>query len=232
MNQRKKERYIDLVHFLGKTLGSNHEIILHLIEEDGTYIAAIENNHISGRTLDSPLTGFALELMKNSEEMDANYVTNYKARNKVGKEIKGSTFLIKDEDGKLEGMLCINIDNSAYKKLSEEILQLANISSAVGSSFNSEFPSANFLPSPSESEEGMVEILSNSIQEVIYETIDPQMLDGKYTLSTEAKIDIVEKLEKKGIFQLKGAVSQVAEVLNVSEPTIYRYLKIVTSKPV
>ena len=227
MDYKKKEHYINLVHFLGKTLGSNHEVILHIIEDGESHIGAIENNHISGRTLDSPLTGFALELMKKSKDMDTNFVTNYKARNKVGKEINGSTFLIKDEKGTLEGMLCINIDNSAYKKLSDEILQLANLSTS--SPFSPDLPDDSFA-SISEGEDGMVEILSNSIQEIIYETIDPKIIDGKYTLSTEAKIEMVEKLEKKGIFQLKGAVNQVAEVLNVSEPTIYRYLKMVTSK--
>ncbi|UJF15590.1 PAS domain-containing protein [Jeotgalibaca sp. MA1X17-3] len=227
MKPKKKKHYIDLVHFLGKTLGSNHEIILHLIDEDGTSIAAIENNHISGRTLDSPVTGFALELMKKNKEMDTNFVTNYKARNKVGKEIKGSTFLIKDEEDHLEGLLCINIDNSIYQKLSDDILQLANLSSPISEVV---LNSTNSKSTPSEAGEGMVEILSNSIQEIIYETIDPKILDGKYTLSTEAKIEMVEKLERKGIFQLKGAVSQVAEVLNVSEPTIYRYLKMITNK--
>lgn len=227
MKPKKKKHYIDLVHFLGKTLGSNHEIILHVIDEEGTSIAAIENSHISGRTLDSPVTGFALELMKKSKEMGTNFVTNYKARNKVGKEIQGSTFLIKDEEDRLEGLLCINIDNSKYQKLADDLLQLANLSSPI-SDITLDFAHSKTISS--EAEEGMVEILSNSIEEIIYETIDPKILDGRYTLSTEAKIEMVEKLEKKGIFQLKGAVSQVAEVLHVSEPTIYRYLKLATNK--
>ncbi len=51
--------------FLGEVLGEQYEIVFHVITEDGAYIAAIANNHISGRSLDSPLTAFASELMQN-----------------------------------------------------------------------------------------------------------------------------------------------------------------------
>lgn len=43
--------------------------------------------------------------------------------------------------------------------------------------------------------------------------------------TSEEKIEVISALEKQGVFSTKGAVSQVSNALNISEPTVYRYLK-------
>ena len=42
---------------------------------------------------------------------------------------------------------------------------------------------------------------------------------------TDEKKDVVDALDAHGVFLLKGIVSEVAPSLDVSEQTIYRYLK-------
>ena len=44
-------------------------------------------------------------------------------------------------------------------------------------------------------------------------------------MTTEEKKDVVDALNAHGVFLLKGIVSEVASRLDVSEQTIYRYLK-------
>ena len=44
-------------------------------------------------------------------------------------------------------------------------------------------------------------------------------------LKVDEKIRVVKYLQAKGTFKVKGAIALVAEKLDVSEPTIYRYLK-------
>lgn len=44
-------------------------------------------------------------------------------------------------------------------------------------------------------------------------------------LSKEDKITIVTELNNEGIFLLKGTVGKVAHSLNISEPTVYKYLQ-------
>ena len=44
-------------------------------------------------------------------------------------------------------------------------------------------------------------------------------------LKVEEKIRVVKYLQDKGTFKVKGAIALVADKLDVSEPTIYRYLK-------
>ena len=49
-------------------------------------------------------------------------------------------------------------------------------------------------------------------------------------MTPEEKIEIVRQLESKGVLMLKGAVSEVAEKLLVSEATLYRYIRIVSNE--
>jgi predicted transcriptional regulator YheO len=42
-------------------------------------------------------------------------------------------------------------------------------------------------------------------------------------LTQEEKMELIEKLESKGIFKLKGSISQIADKLMVSEASVYRY---------
>lgn len=43
-------------------------------------------------------------------------------------------------------------------------------------------------------------------------------------LKTADKVQIVRELSKKGILAMKGTVSEAARQLNVSVPTVYRYM--------
>jgi predicted transcriptional regulator YheO len=43
-------------------------------------------------------------------------------------------------------------------------------------------------------------------------------------MSRQEKINIVKQLNEQGILTMKGAVSEIARQLFVSEPTVYRYL--------
>ena len=43
-------------------------------------------------------------------------------------------------------------------------------------------------------------------------------------LTQEEKMEIMDILNRKGVFLLKGSVSHVAQALHSSEASIYRYL--------
>lgn len=45
------------------------------------------------------------------------------------------------------------------------------------------------------------------------------------TLSKEDKQELVQQLETRGLLQLRNAVSNLANLLGVTRPTIYSYLK-------
>ncbi|HHU20673.1 MAG TPA: hypothetical protein GXZ58_10780 [Bacilli bacterium] len=69
-----------------------------------------------------------------------------------------------------------------------------------------------------------MEYFSQSIEEIIF-TIIPEENLKRNNLSPSDRIEIVKTLNDRGIFSMKGAVSSVADILQVSIPTIYRYIK-------
>ncbi|MGX7014453.1 helix-turn-helix transcriptional regulator [Vagococcus silagei] len=216
MKKEKLERYKSLTIFLGETLGTNYEIVLHTVDPNGNVeIAAIQNGHITQRKVGGPTSEFAINLIKDKTYENKEYLTSYKAFAKDHTTLKGSTFFIKEE-GQLVGLLCINFNPEKYVNLAEDILGLVNLPV----SFLQNSPQLIELDN-----ESPVEFFSESIEEIIYSLIDPVLLDDRVTLNPKEKQAIVEELYLKGVFNLKDAVPEVAKILKSSIPTIYRYLK-------
>ncbi len=214
MDKLKKRSLSKLVEFLGEVLGEKYEIVLHDISEHGSSVASIANNHISNRDVSSPLTGFALELLKDKVYEKQDYIIGYKAMTKQGKDIQGSTFFIKDED-KITGMLCINYDNNEYKDLADKILNLGQVKQHI-----IDQTQQNHIANIE-----TVEYLSESIEDIIGTIIEPSLLNGDTILKPEKKQEIINALFDKGVFNIKGAVLNVSKILNMSEQSVYRYLK-------
>lgn len=212
MDKSQKDRFSKLVEFLGKALGKNYEVVLHNISDKGSSVEAIANNHISNRTVNSPLTGFALELLKDKVYEKEDYLVDYKALTKQGKDIQGSTFFIK-ENKKILGMLCINHDDSDYKNIADKILKLGNVREK-----NDDKMQATTTVEA-------VEHLSESIEDIISSIIEPSILNSDTILKPAKKQEIINALFSKGVFNIKGAVLKVSKILNISEQSVYRYLK-------
>ena len=224
MNLEVKQ-YASMVNFLGKVLGPDYEIALHEINFVNKSIIAIANESISGRKVGAPLTELALKMIKDRVYEKCNYVLNYKGVSKSGKTLRSSTFFIKDDNGNLVGMLCINFDDSRYKDISQQILNLSNPlpDNCEGNPLVS--LQNTFISAEESFPENIGEITDSVIKNLILNKDIPAE-----RLTQAEKLHIVDVLNQKGIFLLKGAVSQVAKQLCSSEPTIYRYLSILNNE--
>lgn len=202
-----KKRYEKLVKFLGEVLGQNYEIVLHDINQKGSSVVAIENSHISGRSINSPLTGFALELIQSKKYLECDYITNYKAKTSSNLKINGSTFFIKNGQN-IEGMLCINYDGSKFEKLSNDLLKLANLTAQDAKT----------------SAQDAIEQLSENIEEIIEDILKRHDLNASDP-KPKNRTECIKRLYENGIFNVKGSIPKVAKYLNISEPSVYRYLQ-------
>ena len=210
MNELLKP-YVPLVDFLADYLGSNAEVLLHDLTNLEHSIVKIRNGHISGRKEGDPCTDFALRIVQQPPE-DKQYSTNYKSCHKDGFPMKSGTFFIRNAGNRIIGMLCINIDSTQYTQM--RIF--------LDSFFGNAFPDALIS-----TESGNGETLGKSIVETMDAIIAKTVADfGGQTavLSPERKEQIIHRLNDEGVFQLKGAVSKAAAALNLSEPSVYRYL--------
>ncbi|MDO5033102.1 transcriptional regulator [Corynebacterium sp.] len=232
--------YIPLVEFLGAAIGPNCELVLHDLDDPECSIVAIANGHISGRVVGGPVTNFALWFMRQAEKNHVPSLTGYKSVNSEGRACRSSSYFIRDEDGRLRGMLCINAD----------VTELVNIEDALrrfmGEDISSmpdkidAFPPERadsvvesrptFEDAPAEAE--AVEVLGGSLNELL-----DNMLTGVLSktdvpvdrMKSKERIEVVSQLEQDGFFLLKGGIAAAAERLGVSEPTVYRYLAQVRS---
>lgn len=206
-------KYAVMVDFLAEVLGTDHEIVLHDITNLDHSIIAIRNNHVSEREIGGPATDLVLKTLKNSEDSEKPFICNYKGVSKNGKQIRSSTFFIRNEEGKIIGMLCINSDTTAFAKFIDAFQGIAAYAN---------------LPDFGTEEMHISENLSSSIEELTLKSIE-SIISGQSIsperMKPEEKIEIVSELNKLGVFLLKGAVSEVAKNLKSSEATIYRYLQ-------
>jgi len=200
------KKYIPLVDFLAEVFGDDAEVVLQDVSDFNNSVISIRNNHISGRKLGAPATNLVLKVM-NGNFTDKNYVTNYRGVSAVGKVVRSSTYFIKDDKNVVVGMLCINIDIDKFVQLKNHLDGILKLPEEIFEKTTERF---------SVSAEGLA---SDSIETILEESgISPERM------SQEEKMEVVYKLDKNGVFLVKGSICKVASVLNVSNATIYRYL--------
>lgn len=210
MSSEYLENYKPLVKFLAEVLGESCEVVLHDLNDMENSITAIENGYISGRKKGDALTDLALKIVKDNNNLDKNYMSNYTGKTKDGKDLRSSTYFIK-EDKKVVGMLCLNFDVSKFID-ARDILN--------------EFISGN-KKEEKIADKRSSEKFTNSIEELMHSIIDDNISEISVPpkrMTAEEKKEIVKKLDKEGVFLLKNSISEVAKTLETSEATIYRYL--------
>lgn len=210
------ELFMPLVDFIGEIFGADCEVVLYDLTNADNSIVAIRNNSISGRKTGDPITDFGLEILKENKYNDKQYVTKYSGRTKDGKILKASTFFIRNTENKIIGMFCININVTKMLGVKEIIDNFISDICSPEDKSRETYPKAEISENFTRTiEELVMAIIENTVSEA---DIPPERM------SSEEKMDIVHKLNEKGVFLLKGAVTEVARQLKASENTIYRYL--------
>lgn len=217
------QHYIKLTEFLGYALGPDYEVALHDLTDKDRSIVAIANNHVSGRDVGAPLTNMALRILRDKSYENRDYILHYLGVSSTGKTLRSSTMFIK-KDGKLVGMLCINFDDSRYQAVSDALLRLCHPDQFVDTNFQVAADAAD------RAAENPAEHFPTSIHGVAADAVMRELEHRGITasrLNAEERIQIISALDEAGIFLLKGAVKDVADALECSQASIYRYLTLI-----
>ena len=217
------QQYIKLTEFLGLALGPDYEVALHDLANKDHSIIAIANSHISGRKLGAPLTNMSLSILRDKSYERMDYHLHYYSINVNGKDLRSSTFFIKDS-GELIGLLCINFDDSRYMELHEKLFSLIHPGNFV----------KNISSGIAESKENVKDLSSRitenfaidvaSLREQIFNDATANFTTPVDRLNQNERKEIMIKLYEQGLFQLKGSIPFVAKRFSCSQATIYRYL--------
>ena len=125
--------------------------------------------------------------------------------------------MILDKSGNPRGAITISADVTKYQMALEVLQRLS------------------YLPTPNASAEGQpdLEKLYTTPKEMILDIIG-DVTGGKAIqtnrLTAAEKTEVVRRLHAENFFLMKGAVVQIASMLESSEATIYRYLSKVTKE--
>lgn len=207
--------FLHLVDFLAGCFDDNTEIVLHDFTDISHSIVKIHNGHITGRSVGGPLTSFALSKLKDKGKEGPPYYLNYPGLSRNNTPLRSSSCFLLDRTGNPRGMLCVNTDVEKYRQAEAVLHQLAFLPSAP--------PSGQAAPN--------VEAFQSSPRDLI-DTVIAQVTRSREIavdrLTFEEKMEVVRRLNEDKLFLLKGAVNEVASVLGVSVPTMYRYLKKIT----
>lgn len=198
------ESYKSTVRALAAYLGDAYELVLHSLEDPEHSVIEIANGYHTGRTVGAPITDLAVSWLKKLEEGDdtVNHYSYY-SKNKLGEPLKSSTIAIRGSGNRIIGLLCINLylGTPFINLVSDMIPQETSI-----------FASENFATSPD-----AVESELKKAKELV--------LSNPSISSQQQKKEIIRILYHHNIFDIKNAVEQVANGLDLSINTVYFHLR-------
>ena len=197
----KLAQYFSIAKGIAETFGKNCEVVIHDLSKPESSLIYIVGK-VTGRTIGAPITNLVLETL-HKEGHQAEDLIGYETNTKEGKVLKSSTFFIRDDESKIIGCFCINYDLSDFLTCQQILSGFTKINKSLEGVDREEFF------------HDVNEALEEIINTVLKEYPVPRQLMQK-----DDKLSIVKKLDEKGVFLVKGAVDQVANILGVSRYTI------------
>ncbi len=176
-------------------LGPRAEVVLHDVSHTDHSVVLIRNGHVTGRTVGAPLTDVGFYMLRESDHR-IETLGVYLSHTETGKRLKCNAVNLRDSHGKIEAILCINIDVTGENP-------------AMGQEWDSP----------------LTEHYQTSIRQVIETLIADASRGYDSDLTTQAKLEIVRALDNRGVFLARGAVKQVATSLRIAVPTVYKYIQ-------
>ncbi|MCI8648888.1 MAG: transcriptional regulator [Anaerotruncus sp.] len=194
---------------IAKTFGDNCEVAIHDLTHPNHAIFYVANGELMDRKKNDNLDSTFMELVRLASHHQDRLINYYHFEN--GHSFKCTKVLIRDENQKAIGCFCINVVIDDYLKSKQTMDRLCHTESLDKIKLED--------ATQSESEN----IVSDLVKDIIINTYE-DYYKSRGALTKADKIDFARYLNLKGIFQVKGAVEMVAELLQVSKYTVYRYV--------
>lgn len=198
---------IPVVDLLGKMLGSDYEIVLHDVSDGNTSIVALVNGNLTGRDINAPMTDFGKFLMSNPKSIEVDYIANYPSEAGNGRPMRSGVALIKNEDDKLVGFLCINFD-----------MTKASMMKDMGDFMMKTIP-LSFESVKTEKFGGIKDHMS------LIEKARKKFGKPLNFLSSEERKQCIKFMDSLGFFKLKGSIESLAKEMGRSRYTLYADLR-------
>lgn len=202
---------MQLAEGLSQVLGQRYEVIVHDLGRADPSIVGVFGN-VTNRKVGGSATDVLLQLL-DSYGNDVPDQINYRTTLPDGRVLRNSTLFIRDESRCVLGSVCINQDLTDYVVASK---LLGNLTEFSNTGFEDVFPERAYRD------------INQVVESMVRRELERMDKPVAY-MQKEDKLAVVKKLEKKGLFDVKGAVEYVAKRLGVTNFTVYNYLKTIRS---
>ncbi|WP_065237184.1 helix-turn-helix transcriptional regulator [Gallibacterium genomosp. 3] len=199
--------YEPVLEMLSNFLGTECEAVLHSLEDLQHSVIKISNSHLTGRQVGAPITDTALRMLKQIEEGHTVVSSAYFTHSKTGKRMRSITQAIYGEHNRIIGLLCVNL----------------NLDMSLTDFFQFLFNATSDLKQDTQGEH-FAENADDLLQQISHQVITEVDSDPTISVANRNK-QIVFLLNQKGVFELKGAIKRVAELLGISIHTVYMHLR-------
>ncbi|NLL37911.1 MAG: hypothetical protein GX256_10405 [Fretibacterium sp.] len=230
--------YLPFVDFLAEALGPTAEIVLHDLRQEEHSMIAIRNPLTGRRAGDATATEEVHHMTRRAEKTGRPFITNYFSKPTGECILRSSTYFIRDDEGRIAGILGLNIDLTDLWAARDTVDRLLTLGNEVHlEAEGKESTQSQDASSPAElsaashkgwETSGIGGAGGENVEKMVYAVLK-QILAScpsePKRLTAREKRELVETLNDRGVFLLKGVVTEVARRLAVSEQTIYRYIK-------
>jgi predicted transcriptional regulator YheO len=198
---------------IARMLGPDCEVAIHDLTHPRHSIMYIVNGHVTNRQVGDELGqlfGQFLQLTEANQDVLANY-----ADVEMGRQLRCTKVLVRDEKGTAIGCFCINLVIDGYIAAAEALQQLCEtipLGTMDGSCAREGAEEAE--------DGGPDEHIRSMVRDIIENTIRDVVAPGR-RVSRPQRLEIVRFLEERGVFLVKGSVNWTAAKLEVSRFTVY-----------
>lgn len=203
-----KDMMIRLLKMLAVQFGSKSEIILHDLTNDyESTIIAIENNHLTGRRVGDCGSNLGLEILRQETKSTDHDTFGYITHLKDGRVFRSSSMYLYNDDGNVEGCLCINTDITEFKSLSGFFSELSKAEDPTDA------PKEVFAKNVGDLVDYYIENHRESLKKDVSE------------MTKQDKIDAIRYFDQKGLFLISKSGNKICKYLKISKGTLYSYLE-------
>ena len=204
---QEMERLKQLAKGIAAQFGSNCEVVIHEISEKSASnsIVAIENGHISGRKVgDGPSHVVLEQLGKRRNDMEDQL--SYLTRTPEGKLLKSSSMYIRDEEGNISAIFCINFDISTLAMAENTIHNMIQVDNTV------------------RKEPERITLNVNDLLDDLIRQADEMIGKPVALMTKEDKIRAIQFLSGNGAMLITKSGDKIAKHFAISKYTLYSYL--------
>ncbi len=186
--------------------GRNCEVVIHDLRGEDTEhsIIAIENGHVTGRSVGDGPSHIVLESLKGGPDAPEDRVS-YLTKTSDGRVLRSTTLYIRDDEGKVIGLMGINYDISMMVAVDEVLRDF------TGTDIQTVEPEA----------------ISRNVADLLDELLEHSVrIVGKPTtlMSKDDKIRAIKFLDDNGAFLITKSGPKVCQYFGISTYTLYSYL--------